>query len=719
MPRSSGFYVENDLTGGVITDFTGLNFPEKSAIEADNVVFTEKSRVHRRLGFDYEVGYQLHNINRTEAVVNSYLWRSVGGNGDISFTVMQVGNTLHFYLVGSGSLSSGKHAQTISLSTFLVAGSPADSVECQFASGDGKLFVTHPYCDPFFIKYSSDTDTFTATKINIKIRDFEGVVDGLAVDTRPTTLTNLHKYNLYNQGWFANNVRCLNNTGQYQNIGMPLNQWDTDRSDFPSNCDVWHYYKGVSQNQTNIPGESFWIWYVYTYEMGNSPAPKGHYLLDVHYQDRSAVSGIAGLPVVSTSYNRVSTVGFFASRVWYTGIVTPGFNQKLYFSQIIEKEDQYGSCHQLNDPTSEVTFDLLPTDGGVISIADAGTIVKLVSLSNALLVFATNGVWSITGSQGIGFTATDYSVNKISSLSILPTTSFVDVNGVPAWMNTEGIYVVRQGQLGLEVQSLTDQKFKKYMDEIPVECKKYARGAYNSYTRVIQWLFRSTIPTSITERYEFDRILNINVTGNSFYPWSISTSPSKVNGLMVVEGNGTAIETENVTDNSDVVVTSNSGNVFVNVYVPEGVEPLFKYIVSTPVSSSYNFSFSETINPNYVDWESTGLPILFDSHFSWGYKVQGEGIKKLQLTYVEIYTDNNDTSTFDLQSMWDYASNQNTGRWSSKQRCQTPNSDYSFTGHRRKLRGHGKAVQLRISSVDYAPFEFIGWSSWITANQRP
>ena len=715
MPRNSGFYVESDVSGGVVTDFTGLNFPEKSEVSADNVIFSEKGRIDRRKGFDYEPDFLMDTVDRENKVINTYLWRSVGGNGDLTFAVVQVGNILSFYLVSASSLSSGKVSQEIDITPYLIIGSPNDSVECQFASGNGKLFITHPYTDPFYIDYNADTGVFTSTRITLQIRDFEGAVDPLETETRPTTLSNEHKYNLYNQGWYTSTNTWNGSALSKKNV---LDYWDQYRSDFPSNSDVWHLYKGPANN-TNVQGEIFWSYYFDRFALGNSPAPKGHYILDLHYQDRSAISGIAGLPVKTTTYHRVSTVAFFAGRVWYAGIATPGFNQKLYFTQIIERDAQYGQCYQINDPTSEVTFDLLPTDGGVISIADAGTILKLFPLDNVLLVFATNGVWAITGSTGIGFTATDYSVNRISSINILDTKSFIDVNGVPAWMNSEGIYVIRQAQTGLQVQSLTDQKFKKYMDDIPTECKKYARGYFNPYTRVIQWLYRSTIPNTITERYEFDRVLNINVVANSFYPWSISTSDVSVNGLLVIEGSSVDTVEEFVVSESEVIVTANSGEVYTNSYVTEGIEPSFKYIVSVPNGSNHDLTFAETINETYTDWVQASDPTEFTSHVTWGYKVQGEGIKKLQVTYIEVYTDNEEQGTFDLQSIWDYSTNAENGRWSTKQRCESPSSQYSFMKFRRKLRGHGTAVQVRIDSVGTKPFSLVGFSSWITANTRP
>jgi hypothetical protein len=68
-------------------------------------------------------------------------------------------------------------------------------------AGKGYLFVANEYIDPFTIEYDPKLDTINTVRIYILMRDFDGVNDGLANDTEPTTLTKEHKYNLRNQGW--------------------------------------------------------------------------------------------------------------------------------------------------------------------------------------------------------------------------------------------------------------------------------------------------------------------------------------------------------------------------------------------------------------------------------------------------------------------------------------------------------------------------------------
>jgi hypothetical protein len=183
MPQQVQFSVENNFANGHITDFTGLNFPENALFDTQNCEINYDGSVNRRLGFDFETGYSTKTINRTNNVVNSYLWRNVSGNGDVSLLVMQVGPTIYFYRTEGDAFSTGAVSTTVTLTP--VSGAPTpETVEAQFSDGNGLLFITHPYCEPMRVSYNTSTDTATATSITLKIRDFEGdTVDANAVDT--------------------------------------------------------------------------------------------------------------------------------------------------------------------------------------------------------------------------------------------------------------------------------------------------------------------------------------------------------------------------------------------------------------------------------------------------------------------------------------------------------------------------------------------------------
>src|SRR3546814_8375953 len=65
---------------------------------------------------------------------------------------------------------------------------------------------------------------------------------------------------------------------------------------------------------------------------------------------------------------------------------------------------------------SDWSSDVCSSDlGGFIRIEGAFNIVGLVNIGAALVVFAENGVWTISGGNSNGFTATGYKVTKITS----------------------------------------------------------------------------------------------------------------------------------------------------------------------------------------------------------------------------------------------------------------------------------------------------------------
>jgi len=369
------------------------------------------------------------------------------------------------------------------------------------------------------------------------------------------------------------------------------------------------------------------------------------------------------------------------------------WTENIYFSQIIEDFTQFGKCYQTNDPTSQDRFDLLPSDGGVIKIQGCGSIYKLFPVQNGLLVFAANGIWFITGSQGTGFTATDYTISRISSVQSIASTSFVTVEGYPVFWNEEGIYVIglaqgAQNPYGLNVMSLTTSSIASFYEDIPLSSKKYARGDYDPIGDVIQWTYRDTEASNVTTRYEFNRILNFNTNSKAFYPWTVEGTPH-IHGVNYIVGPG------------------GSNTPF----------PGFKYIASNVNGVSYDFTFAEEYDTLYVDWNSiTGPAFNYESFFTTGYKIPGKALFKFQPSYIYIYSNNDVDTAYKLQGIWDYAGSGNSGKFSSVQLVNNvlPYFDRLFRRHR--IRGHGIVLQFNITSVDGKPFDIMGWSVANTMN---
>jgi hypothetical protein len=400
-----------------------------------------------------------------------------------------------------------------------------------------------------------------------------------------------------------------------------------------------------------------------------------------------------------------------AGRIFYSGVNYKGYNNKIYFSQVIQENDPryFGKCYQDNDPTDSSLSDLLPTDGGVIVLQGADEILKLFPMQEGLVAFAKNGVWMIVGSQGLGFSAVDFTIIKLDSIASISHTSFADVNGVPIWWNLEGIYTLtvgdakRIGHSGLTVQSLTTSTIQSFYDNIPGISKKFAKGYYNKSEFIVQWVYRSTAATTLTNTYEYDSILCLNTVTGAFYTWTISSGTPKVNGIFCVEGFGGLSATSSV------------------------IEPTFKYLTSYAVAGpTYRITFSEENNQNFLDWyayDNTG--VSYSSYFKTGYRIPGQAIRKFEGTYINIFSQTDEDSSYKVRAIWDHATSATTGRWTTAQTINIDNAQtitvqadgYSTKPNKLKLRGHGLAFQLYIINNGASPFYIIGWSVLETGNQ--
>lgn len=726
MPRQAGTIEQRKFTKGLITETSGISFPDDACSEIWDCEIDDAGVVYRRGGFDYENNGTTVSQRTTSGVKKEFIWKYAGSSGTALFVVVQEGEFISFFLPDAeGVISRNRKNFYIDLTTYEASSansSQIPDIAADFAYGKGRLFISHPQCKPLYVIYDETVDDITVTDYEILIRDMAGIAETGSVDRRPTSLSSVHKYNLYNQGWYIR-AKCGtgNEGGNLDSAGVlnVLDFWNAKRSDYPSNADIWYIYKDSREqfNKDRIDSRA----------VGNSPAPKGHYIDNAFYFDRSNVSGIAGLAVETSDNQRPSAVAFFAGRVWYGGVNNYNYTGKLYYTQIIEEDSQIGKCYQRNDPTSEDYADLLATDGGVVDILEANQIVKLVPIQNNLFVFCTNGIWLITGSQGTGFVANDYSVEKISSIATLSAYSFVLVEGTPMWFTNDGIYamVPRDGG-GWNVQSLTEDKIKTFYQDIISANLFYAKGAYAPALKTVQWLYRSETANSVSERFEYDRVLNFTITNGSFYPWTIQQDEDspKIRGIVALDTVGAFTDEAEVISSSGDVVIDGSSNTVVISGETVGAEliPRFLYMMTGELAQTSNqMSWAQAANFNYLDWETDWEDAFpYTSYFETGSQLHAEGDKSFTSEYLTVFSKSFANAGFYVQGKWDFSNSGDSGKWSSKQQGYSARrGDRDIVRRRLIIRGSGPALKLAFSSDGQKPFFVLGWTAWETADDRP
>jgi hypothetical protein len=728
--------VVNTFVGGLVTEAGPLTFPENASKDELNCVLSRKGNRRRRLALDYENSGALSATTYTDTEVvgqalSHAVWTSVAGSGTRDFLVLQFDTTLHFYDLSSTPLSSGVKSFTQSLSGFAATGATDVGLEpITMVSGRGLLFCASSKLDSFYIEYDPDADSIAATEIVMQARDFEGMEESPALDDdeEPSSLSTTHEYNLKNQNW--------NSTGGASPIDH-IAVYAASQTNYPSNAMQWWIGKTAA--------DAFDPATLIEFSVGNTAAPRGHFLLNPFSKDRTTVSSVTGIAVQSED-KRPEVLAFYAGRIWYLGVDSSQLNGHAFFSQVMLKPELAGKCYQKSDPTAEQLSELLDDDGGVVVIPEISKVVGAIVKEAFLIIFATNGVWSISGGTDAGFKATDFQVQRISTVGAIGRESIIDTEGFPVWWSKQGIYTIGPDQNSgkLLAQSLSLQTVETfYQDNIPTTSKQYARGIFDPANKRAIWLYNTTGPTSTTDRWKYNAALVFDMSIGAFYPWkieSLTNNAPYLIGAFNTQAIKTITNTENVisvASENDNIKTVSGNTVVINQTPISGNTTFLQYLAIIPnrTDATNNWTFCEFNNDSFFDWETVdGIGVDYKSYAETGYDLFGSLTKK-QMPYVQFFFNKTETGVSDgtllspsscfMQSKWDWTDSGDTGKWSDLSqiyKLKRHFDDGIETDHKpgvtvitneKRIRGHGKAVQFRFESEAGYDFDLVGWQIFL------
>lgn len=447
------------------------------------------------------------------------------------------------------------------------------------------------------------------------------------------------------------------------------------------------------------------------------------------------------IPVSYDSY-RPKVCSFFAGRAWYAGIPSGEKLAWVMFSQVLDDISNITKCHQANDPTSEVFSDIQDSDGGVIQIPDAGEIVHLIPLGRGLLVFGANGVWSIVGGDN-GFTAASYNVEKVTSSGCLFQKTIVKVEDSIFYWSSGGIFVIQLDTTGLAsaAKNISDASIKTLYNSIPSINRIHASGQYNESEKTVEWLYNnSSVDNSSEGKYIKNKTLVFNTQLGCFYTLSIDDSA----GPLVMAGAVTK-EILDIELSADVLVgteevLSNTDEVVANLDVSRGTTKQFKYLTVYPVGSAYSTTFSDKESSGFVDWYSyNSVGVELDSFVLTGYNMGGVGPARAKtVSYVNVFMERTGTTATAsgvagdsgclMQTRWDFTNNDGPGKWGTPVQVYkilrpyfldfpaTFDNGYPLVITKNKVRGRGKALQIKFSSEAGKDMKLVGWSTGFVGN---
>ena len=692
-----------------------MTFPEGASVNELNCDLRRDGSRRRRLGAEVEPSNVLssYTISDTD-IVTTGDWINVAGNAELEFLVVQKGATLYFYNKTNLPHSDQIVGDTIDLTSYEHAGSAgAETAKCQFTSIKGNLVVSSPAIEAIAVEYDSTTDTLSETQIDFLVRDFEWQGDTTTYYNDDSTPTDDRKYDAKNAGWASGN-------------GAPTDL--TKRLTHP-----WYAGKDADGNYSATEFNK-----VYS---GTTLTGHGHFVLDFFTKDRGNVSSLTGLTkMTDVEPNRFRCVEAFAGRVFYAGLESPQNAGSILFSGLIETVEDLGRCHQINDPTAEYLSDLLDTDGGVIKIPDAVKIQKLYAYQSSLFVFADNGVWQITGVDGV-FTASSFSVNRVSRIGLLQPDTFVSADGVPFWWSRFGIHTLQSDPVsgqGSE-QNLTISTIQSFWDLIEVEAKLKVTATYDAINKRIYWAYPDDFETVESKLNNF---LVLDIPLQAFYPWRVEdqeTSTSSIIGLAFYSGFGASPLELDVTINSgvdDIVTSAGDDVVSQQISTFNTGDPAIVLLIRDGATNK--LTMGAFTGEAFLDWNE----VNYVSFAETGYDFIGDAVVKKSAPYLVSYcrlTETGFTGTeatgyeakrpsgLTVASAWDFNDTFLSPQQLYRKKFPVvvdPNNlnEYNYPEDvitsRVKVRGNGRSMRLRYESEQGKDFQLIGWGLIQGRNNR-
>jgi hypothetical protein len=773
----------NSFTRGLITEASPLTFPDNASIDEINFNLNRNGSRGRRLGMDYEIGFVETQFGANVATggsdvnITSFLWTDASRDNQSQIIAMQVGNEVGFFDASVVPISSGFISKYTSF---------FDLGKVQFSSVSSRLLMVDGSSQVVSFEY---IDSAIVTGFNsLLIRDQFGVEDLQADGTdlrqgnnnqvRPTNLTDNHLYNLRNQGWStprrAGNREFLSDPIQYffdvlvhdPNGAVDLfgNQGTTTRKNglFPSNSDQVSsaLYPDAEDGDDRV-GERFFAQDLVNNHDRLGEAARGHFIIDALNRGTSRMQNLADMvervaPVYDNTYS-VSSLNIdrttggpscvvdYAGRAWYGGFPSsidngdtrsPLMSNYVLFSRLVESTPDLFSCYQLANPTSAVDSDLVETDGGFVRISGAEKIIAMEAVGDKLLVFATNGVWSVSGTDNSGFSATGYVVTKVTDAGTESPNSIVTVDSSIFYWGVDGIYVIGTNEFGtLVATNTTSTTIQSVYQQIPYEDKRAAFGAFDKFDRKVKWLYYNRITSSESPKeLTFDIDLKAfylfsigREVGQNIIPVSIVQTPPYIVGFVL---NNVVIGGDNVVAGGDNVsiVEQQSTNQFREL----------KYLTISQTVPSVSITLSEYRDNDFLDWTSTytggtdAAAYLLTGHVSGGDFQRNKQIPYLtsHMTRTEdgfelinnVVTPKNQSGCL-LSGRFEWANSVNSGRWSNPQqiyrykRLYMPadladpyDSGFETIVAKSRIRGKGRVVSFLFETEPGKDCKLLGWS---------
>lgn len=745
---------------GFITEASPLNFPADASRDEENFELNSDGSRDRRLGIDFEEGYELRSTGyNTTAITSiassSFKWLSAGNDSNNEFIVVQFGTHVDIYDSSQSSISADGYIGSVTLSGV------STDVRFSYGSVDGRLIIAAGTEDIHIIEWDGSSLSYSTDRL--LVRDLWGLPssEGNDINLRPSAQTDAHLYNLRNQGW---GIPRKNDAGT---LSDPISLFYTAYTKFPANSETVYTGLQFRPVSSGTPFERIYT-DLYNDSLGlDSPAAKGYFIIDALRRGTSRLTeygdnttkfpslgySLSDLPSDITE-GGATVVEDYAGRIFYAGFggeVTDGdanspiMSSFVLFSQVVKSSSDIVKCYQRGDPTSRENSDLLDTDGGFIRISGAKKILGLVGLTKNLFVIADNGVWKIAGGSDYGFSATNYAVDKISSYGCDNPSSIVTFNDRIFFWGPEGIFSISRNEFGdWVVNNISSSTIQTYYDSIETSDRENAIGFYDPFDKKIRWIFNTDFNRANANSV-YELVLDAQI--GAFTKTRICNLASNTPEVVGVISSAAFLsgQTPSVILSNNVVVVSNGETVQNTINTrTSGIQSLKYIVLYSTVTGNVGYTFAQYRDTTFRDWVSADtIGVDAAGYILTGQVTAGDSAVFKQVPYLVVHfrkTENGveeidgelvpaKRSSCFIRSQWDWANSINSGKWSAlfqAYRYRRPlfivseedeyDNGFEVVTTKNKLRGRGRAISLYFSTEEDRDCRILGWNLSLTGN---
>jgi len=585
MPLTGGTKHYNTFLKGIQTDASVINHPDGFSLDEENLTLQRDGSRKRRLGLKVEDGSSeilATGFSIQSGTYQTYRWDNVADNPGVTLHVIKLGTYVGFFLEAGDRISGAVGYLNLDANLYFDSTSPSTlNAYLDFAEVKGKLIITGTGLAPLICSYDSTRPVgIIVKKVQLRVRDFLGVDDGLGVSQKPTALGIPHQYNLQNQGWepiywngYFGATGTYPSNAQIQHLGKVENgvgaadiflAAQLDSITFGSKNSPRGSFITTNGNSNTTTAVSFKLenngqissitevvantTYRFTTVAAHNMVATDKVLISdasVSYTDTATRLTSHGVDLYLT-VNAVTATTFDCSISWpdyasgwsYEGggewvqqiAITGDFNSKydpalvaptgsgacasysgrlwlgtmensnevfrgtVFFSQVVQNDGDYKKFYQDGDPTAEFENELVATDGGTLVIPGMGHVLRMEEQGDSLVLWADNGIWVIGPGDSGRFQPDNFSINRIGNIVALSSKSIVEAEGDWYFWAREGIFKTTLNNVGsITIENITVNQFQNgYLGLADTPQQLFdTEGRYDDYSKVITWVHQS------------------------------------------------------------------------------------------------------------------------------------------------------------------------------------------------------------------------------------